>query len=82
MDALAVKIKKPNTCGKDLELGNPLVAEALDGFNSYRLMRQAGCVTSNTTGQYCFAAAAAESDPSNLYFYYLVRRHLRFAERI
>ncbi|BGP55461.1 hypothetical protein JCM8202v2_003065 [Rhodotorula sphaerocarpa] len=71
MDALAVKIKKPNTCGKDLELGNPLVAEALDGFNSYRLMRQAGCVTSNTTGQYCFATAAAESDPSNLYFYYL-----------
>lgn len=72
MDSLAAKIKLPNTCARDLALGNPLVTEALDGFRSYRLMRQAGCLLSNTTGQYCFAEAAAKDDPSDLYFYYLV----------
>ncbi|GAA5989537.1 hypothetical protein JCM10908_000521 [Rhodotorula pacifica] len=71
MDSLAGKIKLQNTCAKDLALGNPLVAEALDGFDSYRLMRQAGCQKSNSTGNYCFADAAAKEDPSDLYFYYL-----------
>ncbi|GAA5972521.1 hypothetical protein JCM8115_003150 [Rhodotorula mucilaginosa] len=71
MDSLARKLKLQNTCAKDLSLGNPLVAEALDGFNNYRLMRSAGCQRSNSTGNYCFADAATKEDPSDLYLYYL-----------
>ncbi|KWU43078.1 hypothetical protein RHOSPDRAFT_35337 [Rhodotorula sp. JG-1b] len=71
MDSLARKLKLQNTCAKDLSLGNPLVAEALDGFNNYRLMRSAGCQRSNSTRNYCFADAATKEDPSDLYLYYL-----------
>lgn len=77
MDSLARKLKLQNTCAKDLSLGNPLVAEALDGFNNYRLMRSAGCQRSNSTGNYCFADAATKEDPSDLYLYYLVSLRLQ-----
>ena len=46
---------------------------ALQGFQSYTLMREAGCARSNETQQFCFADASAKKDPSDLYFYYLVR---------
>ncbi|GAA6049018.1 hypothetical protein NBRC10513_003203 [Rhodotorula toruloides] len=71
MDSLAAKIQLQNTCGPDLAKGNPLAIEALNGFRSYRLMREAGCQTSNTTGRYCFAEASAKTNPSDLYYYYL-----------
>ncbi|GAA5874160.1 hypothetical protein JCM3774_006754 [Rhodotorula dairenensis] len=71
MDSLARKIKLSNTCARDLALGNPLVTEAVDGFNNYRLMRSAACQRSNATGNYCFADAATKADPSDLYLYYL-----------
>lgn len=72
MDSLARKIKLQNTCARDWALGNPLVTEAVDGFNNYRLMRSAACQRSNSTGRYCFADAATKADPSDLYLYYLV----------
>ncbi|BGP61414.1 hypothetical protein NBRC10512v2_002733 [Rhodotorula toruloides] len=71
MDSLAAKFQLQNTCGPDLAKGNPLAIEALNGFRSYRLMREAGCQTSNTTGRYCFAEASAKTNPSDLYYYYL-----------
>ncbi|GAA5916413.1 hypothetical protein JCM8208_000910 [Rhodotorula glutinis] len=71
MSNLARTIKLKNTCGPDLELGNPLATEALQGFQSYPLMREAGCAQSNETSRYCFAEASAKKDPSDLYFYYL-----------
>ncbi|GAA5944551.1 hypothetical protein JCM1841_001032 [Sporobolomyces salmonicolor] len=71
MDSLAQQIRLDNTCGADLALQNPLAAEALQGFRNYRLYREAGCQTNNQTGAYCFADASAQSDPSELYFYYL-----------
>ncbi|ORY92654.1 hypothetical protein BCR35DRAFT_298134 [Leucosporidium creatinivorum] len=71
MSQLAVKIRLSNTCGPDLSKGNPLVTEALMGFQNYNLYREAGCQKNNSTGQYCFAQASAESEPDDLYFYYL-----------
>ncbi|GAA5943919.1 hypothetical protein JCM3775_002278 [Rhodotorula graminis] len=71
MSNLARTIKLKNTCGPDLELGNPLATEALQGFQSYPLMREAGCAQSNETSRYCFAEASAKKDPSDLYYYYL-----------
>ncbi|KAK4703428.1 hypothetical protein P7C70_g2793, partial [Phenoliferia sp. Uapishka_3] len=71
MASLATQIRLPSTCGPDLALSNALAVEALMGFQNYDMMRQAGCQKSNTTGEYCFAAAAAEKPASELYFYYL-----------
>ncbi|GAA5868819.1 hypothetical protein JCM1840_005129 [Sporobolomyces johnsonii] len=71
MDSLAQQIRLDNTCAADLALQNPLATEALQGFRNYRLYREAGCQTNNQTGAYCFADASAQSDPSELYFYYL-----------
>ncbi|GAA5942510.1 hypothetical protein JCM10213_004799 [Rhodosporidiobolus nylandii] len=72
MDSLAKEIKQSNTCGPDLNLGNPLAIEALRGFQNYRIYREAGCQKSNATGTpYCFAEAAAQSEPDDLYLYYV-----------
>jgi hypothetical protein len=101
MSQLASRIRLSNTCGPDLSKGNPLVTEALMGFQNYNLYREAGCQKNNATGQvslehgasrvegreatstccekadpstspqYCFAQASAQSDPDELYFYYL-----------
>lgn len=73
MDKYARQIKLQNTCGQDLSQGNPLATEALEGFQNYRLYREAGCQRSNSTeAPYCFVEASANSDPDGLYFYYLV----------
>ncbi|GJN89247.1 hypothetical protein Rhopal_002226-T1 [Rhodotorula paludigena] len=71
MSSYARQIQLKNTCAQDLERGNPLAVEALEGFQSYDLMREAGCLRNNETDAYCFADASANPDPSNLYFYYL-----------
>lgn len=71
MDTLAREIKGTGACGADLALGNPLATEALQGFLNYRLYREVGCQKSNSTeGTYCFADAAANSQPDDLYTYY------------
>ncbi|KAM0746808.1 hypothetical protein T439DRAFT_109782 [Meredithblackwellia eburnea MCA 4105] len=71
MSQLATQIRLQNTCGTDLAQGNALAVEALAGFQNYELMRAAGCMRNNATGQYCFAEAAAQSTASELYYYYL-----------
>ncbi|GAA6027294.1 hypothetical protein JCM8097_002567 [Rhodosporidiobolus ruineniae] len=71
MDTLARQIKQSSTCGPDLDKGNPLATEALQGFLNYRMYRELGCQKSNATEQrYCFADAAANSQPDDLYLYY------------
>ncbi|GAA6002419.1 hypothetical protein JCM10207_001110 [Rhodosporidiobolus poonsookiae] len=70
MDELAAKIRLSNTCGPDLNLGNPLAVEALQGFRNYRLYREVGCLKNNETERYCFAEAAANKEPDDLYLYY------------
>lgn len=81
MSQLAGQIRLPNTCGPDLARGQPLVTEALMGFQNYNLYREAGCQKSNSTGRYCFAEASAQSDPDELYFYYLVSHFLTSPSR-
>lgn len=71
MSQLVVNIKRPNACGPDFNKGNPLVTEAVQGFQNYDLMRRAGCQRNNVTQQYCLAEACASPDPDELYFYYL-----------
>ncbi|KAK4046191.1 hypothetical protein OIV83_006266 [Microbotryomycetes sp. JL201] len=71
MSNLATRIRLPNTCGEDLKRQNPLVVQALQGFQNYGLMREAGCQLDGMTGRYCFAEACASATPDLLYFYYL-----------
>ncbi|KAJ3543592.1 hypothetical protein NMY22_g3086 [Coprinellus aureogranulatus] len=40
-------------------------------LESYALMRQTGCLTDPTTNTYCFVNAAADTNPTNLYYYNL-----------
>jgi hypothetical protein len=51
MSQLATRIRLFNTCGPDLTKQNPLVVEALEGFQNYEMMREAGCQRNNVTGQ-------------------------------
>lgn len=51
MSQLAAQIRLSNTCGPDLARGQPLVAEALMGFQNYNLYREAGCQKNNSTGR-------------------------------
>ncbi|KAM0787730.1 hypothetical protein ACM66B_003788 [Microbotryomycetes sp. NB124-2] len=71
MSSLATNIRLSNTCGEDLRRQNPLVVQALQGFQNYALMREAGCQVDDSTGRYCFAEACAAATPDQLYFYYL-----------
>ncbi|SCV74266.1 BQ2448_6698 [Microbotryum intermedium] len=71
MNQLAGQLAKAENCGNDLSRRNPLVLEALEGFQNYAMMYQAGCQRNNVTAQYCFAEANVATDPSALYYYYL-----------
>jgi hypothetical protein len=51
MSSLATKIKLSNTCGPDLQAGNSLAVEALQGFENYDMMRKAGCQRNAQTQQ-------------------------------
>ncbi|GAA5845745.1 hypothetical protein JCM11251_007296 [Rhodosporidiobolus azoricus] len=71
MDGLAKQIKDSNACGPDIEKGNPLAIEAFNGFLNYRMYQEVGCQRSNSTdAPYCFAEAAARTEPDDLYLYY------------
>lgn len=50
MDGYAREIKAASTCGPDLTKRNPLVVEALSGFENYKMMYTAGCLQNNQTG--------------------------------
>ena len=43
----------------------------LAAFINYPMYRSAGCLRSNRTGAYCFAEAATNPNPSDVYFYNL-----------
>lgn len=51
MSTLATQIRLSNTCGPDLNKRNPLVVEALEGFQNYQMMREVGCQKNEVTGQ-------------------------------
>lgn len=53
MDALATKLVQSDVCGEDLKAQNPLVLQALTGFQNYNLYYGAGCLKDNATDIYC-----------------------------
>ncbi|EME49423.1 hypothetical protein DOTSEDRAFT_84816 [Dothistroma septosporum NZE10] len=71
MSQYAQQIQQTSHCGADLEMQNPVVTQAYNGFVSYSTLYHAGCLT-NTDGSYCFSDAVANiSSPSSSYIYYL-----------
>ena len=71
MSSLATDIKKDSNCGADLEMQNPMVQQAYNGFLAYDTLFQAGCLT-GSEGDYCFSNAVSNaSAPTSGYIYYL-----------
>lgn len=71
MSSLAEEIQSNNNCGEDLQLQNPMVLQAYNGFLAYQPLYHAGCLT-DTEGNYCFANAVTNaSAPTSSYIYYL-----------
>ena len=56
-------------CATELTQRNPFVVNTLNGLNLYNVSRDAGCQSNPTTNVYCYTQAAAQQDPSDLYFY-------------
>ncbi|CUA76744.1 hypothetical protein RSOLAG22IIIB_02214 [Rhizoctonia solani] len=71
MDWLASEIVKPEVCAADITNQNGVVLEALNGFKTYDLMRQAGCLVNQRSNAYCFVESVASSSPVDTYFYAL-----------
>ncbi|CAE7212647.1 unnamed protein product [Rhizoctonia solani] len=71
MNWLADEIVKPGVCATDITNQNGVVLEALNGFKTYGLMRQAGCLVNQRSNAYCFVESVASSSPVDTYFYAL-----------
>ncbi|KAG8717263.1 hypothetical protein FRC08_007891 [Ceratobasidium sp. 394] len=71
MGWLASEITKSTACQTEITSQNPVVLEALNGFKTYDLMRQAGCLVNQRSNAYCFVEAVASTSPSDTYFYAL-----------
>lgn len=71
MGWLAAEIAKPTACAAEIASQNAVVLEALNGFKTFDLMRQAGCLVNQRSNAYCFVEAVASTSPSDTYFYAL-----------
>ncbi|CAE6396130.1 unnamed protein product [Rhizoctonia solani] len=71
MSWLASEIVKPEVCGTDITNQNGNVLEALNGFKTYDLMRETGCLVNQRSNAYCFVESVASSSPVDTYFYAL-----------
>lgn len=58
MDGYAGRIKEAGTCGPDLVKRNPLVVQALSGFENYEMMYQAGCLRDEQTDEVSVTSSA------------------------
>lgn len=71
MASWAQEIKREDRCGEDLDMENPVVTQAYNGFLAYQPLYQAACLL-DSGGNYCFANAATNaSAPTSSYIYYL-----------
>ena len=71
MAGLAQNIKQSSNCGSDLQMGNPTVVQAYNGFVAYDTLSHAGCLN-DSNGSYCYANAVTNtSAPTSSYIYYL-----------
>lgn len=71
MDWMADQMLLPSVCKEDLANENNFALEAIYGFRSYKVYRDAGCLVNPKTNAYCFAESLASSSPSDLYYYSL-----------
>ncbi|OGM45537.1 hypothetical protein ABOM_006501 [Aspergillus bombycis] len=72
MSDLASRITKSDACGKDYELGNPVVTDAYTDMIIYEPMYRASCLKNPSTGDYCFVDAATNSsNPSDYDVYFI-----------
>jgi hypothetical protein len=71
MSNYATQLKLAANCGQDYTLQNPIVMQAYQGFTSYSVMYEAGCLK-DTNGSYCFADSITGISPVvDSYLYYL-----------
>ncbi|KJJ34070.1 hypothetical protein OAory_01007320 [Aspergillus oryzae] len=72
MTDLASRITKSDACGKDYDLGNPVVTDAYTDMIIYEPMYRASCLKNPSTGDYCFVDAATNSsNPSDYDVYFI-----------
>ncbi|KAE8371249.1 hypothetical protein BDV26DRAFT_276482 [Aspergillus bertholletiae] len=72
MSDLASRITKSDACGKDYELGNPVVTNAYTDMIIYEPMYRATCLKNPSTGDYCFVDAATNAtNPSDYDVYFI-----------
>lgn len=71
MSSLATQLSQ-TACKNDLDLQNPLASQAYTGLMAYDTLYQAACLTSQSTGNYCYADAVANaSAPTSSYIYWI-----------
>lgn len=71
MSSLATELST-DACKNDLSLENPVAAQAYNALVAYDTLYAASCLTSSTTGNYCYADAVSNSSaPTSSYIYYL-----------
>jgi hypothetical protein len=71
MYSLATELST-DACKNDLSLENPVATQAYNGLVAYDTLYAASCLTSSTTGNYCYADAVSNSSaPTSSYIYYL-----------
>ena len=71
MASYASALQADANCGADLQMQNPMVAQAYNGFLAYPSLYSAGCLK-DSDGSYCFANAVTNaSAPTSSYVYYL-----------
>lgn len=71
MYSLATELST-EACKNDLSLENPVATQAYNGLVAYDTLYAASCLTSSTTGNYCYAEAVSNSSaPTSSYVYYL-----------
>ncbi|KAM0715949.1 hypothetical protein Q7P37_008463 [Cladosporium fusiforme] len=71
MSSLATQLSK-TACQNDLSLQNPIASQAYNGLMAYDTLYRAACLTSQSTGNYCYADAVANaSSPTSSYVYWI-----------
>lgn len=71
MSSLATELST-SSCERDLTLENPLATQAYASLLAYDTLYTASCLTSPSTGNYCYADAVSNtSAPTSSYIYYI-----------
>ncbi|KAL5480874.1 hypothetical protein ACEPAI_9815 [Sanghuangporus weigelae] len=60
-----------SSCSSELSQNNLMVTQTLLGLQSYALLRQAACLVNQQSNTYCYASAAHDASPADLYLYQL-----------